>query len=178
MDLDVDPKELFQPKQEIELVPLSAEMGHAMRRAGLTCALAESCTGGLVGHLITEVPGSSSYFSGSAVVYSYAAKEQVLGVDHETLMSVGAVSYEVAQQMAQGALTLYDADVAVAVTGIAGPEGGTPDKPVGTVHFHLSGVDGTEWQRRVVWSADRRGNKLLSAEFVLRLLLAYAEKQR
>jgi len=91
---------------------------------------------------------------------------------------VGAVSYEVAQQMAQGALTLYDADVAVAVTGIAGPEGGTPDKPVGTVHFHLSGVDGTEWQRRVVWSADRRGNKLLSAEFVLRLLLAYAEKQR
>jgi PncC family amidohydrolase len=165
------------PEQESDLVALAGELGELLKRTGLTCAAAESCTGGLVGHLITEIPGSSAYFSGSAVVYSYAAKERILGVEHETLVRHGAVSYEVAQQMAQGALRLFDADVAVAITGIAGPGGGTPDKPVGTVHFHLSAADGAEWAQRVVWSADRRGNKLLSARHALQLFVRYCESR-
>lgn len=165
------------PKSETELAPLAAELGKGMNQAGLTCAAAESCTGGLVGHLITEIAGSSAYFAGSAVVYSYAAKERLLGVRHETLLEQGAVSYEVAQQMAQGALSCYGADVAVAITGVAGPGGSSAEKPVGTVHLHLSATDGTERAERCLWNADRRGNKLLSAEKALQMLLEYAQSK-
>ena len=121
-----------------EVIELAAHVGDALAEAGLTLATAESCTGGLIGHVITETPGCSSYFMGSAVVYSYDAKATLLGVDRELIVSDGAVSEHVAQQMAHGALQVYNVDVAVAVTGIAGPDGGTPDKPVGTVHIHLS----------------------------------------
>lgn len=165
------------PPDEASLIPLAAEVGAALEAAGLIVALAESCTGGLVGHLITEIPGSSAWFAGSAGVYSYAAKERVLGVDHNTLLSEGAVSAPVARQMAQGALRLYNTDVAVSVTGIAGPTGGTPEKPVGLVHLHLIAEDGTERAERVVWSADRRGNKLLSARLALSMLLDYARQR-
>ncbi len=126
--------------------------GEKLRRRRLTCATAESCTGGLIGHLITEVPGSSDYFAGGAVVYSYAAKEAALGVDHGTLLAEGAVSAPVAQQMAQGALRLYAAGVAVAVTGIAGPGGGLPGKPSGTAYLHVSAADGYEHGERHVWT--------------------------
>lgn len=148
-------------------------MGDELRRQGLMCAGAESCTGGLIGHLITESPGSSDYFAGSAVVYSYAAKERVLGVLHATLMDVGAVSAEVAQQMAQGALKLYAADVAVSVTGVAGPGGDTPGKPTGTVYIHVSAADGYEQGVRFVWQADRSGNKLLSAWAAIEMIITY-----
>ena len=152
-------------------------MGEQLVARNMMCAFAESCTGGLVGHIVTENPGSSHYFAGSAVVYSYAAKERVLGVDHATLEREGAVSYAVAQQMAQGALRLYDAGVAVAITGIAGPGGGLPGKPSGTVHFHLRAADGYERSERIVWESDRSGNKLLSAEMAIRMVLDYLEKQ-
>lgn len=165
------------PANEEALVPLAREVGEALLRCGATAALAESCTGGLAGHLLTEIPGCSAWFAGSAGVYSYAAKEQILGVDHGTLVREGAVCAAVAQQMAQGALRCYGADVAVAITGIAGPDGGTPDKPVGLVHFHLSAVDGVEQPLRIVWPADRRGNKLLSAERALHMILAYANSK-
>ena len=168
----------MEPKSEADLIPLARAVGEALDRAGLLAATAESCTGGLVGHLITEIPGSSGWFAGCAGVYSYAAKERLLGVDHKTLLRLGAVSGEVAQQMAQGALPLYGADVAVAITGIAGPGGGTPEKPTGLVHFHLSATDGTERAERVVWPANRRGNKLLSAQFALQMLLGYAEQRQ
>ncbi len=141
-------------------------------------ATAESCTGGLVGHLITEISGSSAYFAGGAIVYSYDAKERVLGVKHETLMSVGAVSYEVAQEMALGALQLYNADIAVSVTGVAGPGGGSPDKPVGTVHIHLAAKDGFERGERFVWQSDRSGNKQLSAQAALQMVKDYLERQK
>lgn len=163
------------PVDEKALIPLARLVGEALHQRGWMAALAESCTGGLVGHLITEIAGSSAWFAGSAGVYSYAAKERILGVDHATLEREGAVSYAVAAQMAQGALRVYDADVAVSVTGIAGPGGGTPDKPTGLVHFHLSAKGGVEIARRQIWPADRRGNKLLSAEYALQMLLAYAE---
>jgi len=158
---------------EAEVVALAGRVGDQLRARKMLCATAESCTGGLIGHLITETPGCSDYFVGGAIVYNYAAKEHVLGVQHETLLGEGAVSYTVAQQMAQGALRVYGADVAVAVTGIAGPGGGLPGKPTGTVYIHLSTADGVERGERFVWDADRSGNKLLSAGAALQMILDY-----
>lgn len=158
---------------DTQAVALARAAGDNLAAAGLTLATAESCTGGLIGHLITENSGCSRYFMGAAVVYSYAAKEQVLSVDHDTIVADGAVSYAVAAQMAEGARKLFDVNLAVAVTGIAGPDGGMPGKPVGTVHIHLSADDGYEAGRRYVWNADRSGNKLLSAEAALRMVLDY-----
>lgn len=155
--------------------PLAVQLGALLRARGLTLALAESCTGGLIGDLITDVAGSSDYFLGSAVCYAYSAKEAILGVAHETLLAHGAVSAETAAEMAQGARRIFGADIAASVTGIAGPGGGTPDKPVGLVHIHLSATD-AEIGQRYVWDADRMGNKLLSAEAVLRLVMGYAER--
>ena len=156
---------------------LAAAVGQLLTVSGLTLALAESCTGGLTGHLITDVPGSSNYFLGSAVCYAYSAKESVLGVRHETLQAHGAVSSECAQEMAQGARRLFGADIAVSVTGIAGPGGGLPNKPVGLVHIHLSASE-TEIAERHVWNSDRTGNKVLSAEAVLRLVARYVTNKR
>ena len=157
-----------------ELVALAARVVAAYGAQGLTCATAESCTGGLVGHLLTEISGSSASFMGAAVTYSYSAKEQVLGVDADLMEAKGAVSAEVAAAMAVGARELYGVDVAVSITGVAGPTGGTPEKPVGLVYLHLSGADGCEEGRRKVWPSDRRGNKELSAREALAMLDAWA----
>ena len=159
------------------VVTLAAAVGEKLEAASFMCATAESCTGGLIGHLFTENAGSSAYFAGGAIVYSYAAKEAVLGVAHTTLEAMGAVSSEVAQQMAQGARRLYEADVAVSVTGIAGPGGGLPGKPVGTVHIHLSAADGFARGECFVWPADRGGNKLLSAQAALQMMADYLEQR-
>jgi nicotinamide-nucleotide amidase len=103
--------------------------------AKLMAATAESCTGGLIASLLTEIPGSSNVLERGFVVYSNAAKEELLGVPAETLSKHGAVSEETARALAEGALAKSRADIAVSVTGIAGPDGGTPQKPVGLVHF-------------------------------------------
>jgi len=152
--------------------PLAIELGRLLSTRGLTLALAESCTGGLIGSLITDVAGSSDYFLGSAVTYANSAKQNLLGVRHETLLAHGAVSAETAAEMAQGARRIFGADIAASVTGIAGPGGGTSGKPVGLVHIHLSAAD-EEIGERYVWNADRMRNKLLSAEAVLRLVVRY-----
>ncbi len=162
------------PVDETALTGLAKETGLALKRAGLMAAMAESCTGGLVGHLFTEVPGSSDWFLGSAGVYSYAAKERLLGVDHDLLLREGAVNEAVARQMAKGALEQYDADVTVSITGVAGP-GGTVEKPMGLVYLHLAAKDGTSRAEKAIWPADRRGNKLLSAQCALEMLRSYAE---
>jgi PncC family amidohydrolase len=154
--------------------PLAGEFGRLLSARGLTLALAESCTGGLIGSLITDVAGSSDYFLGSAVTYANSAKQNLLGVRPETLLAHGAVSAETAAEMAQGARRLFGAAIAASVTGIAGPGGGMPGKPVGLVHIHLSAAD-AEIGERHVWGADRMGNKLLSAEAVLRLVTWYLE---
>lgn len=159
---------------EVSLSKLAYRVGHTLKEAGLMVAAAESCTGGLVGHLMTEIPGSSAWFAGSAGVYSYGAKERLLGVDHETLMREGAVSSAVAEQMARGARRLYEVDAAVSITGIAGPGGGSDGKPMGMVHLHLSARGGVERSECKVWESDRRGNKLLSARFALEMLLDHA----
>ena len=155
---------------------LEERVGKLLVERGLTLALAESCTGGLIGHRITNVPGSSEYFMGGVVAYSYEAKERVLDVRHDTLYDYGAVSEETALEMARGARRLLMTDVALAVTGIAGPGGGIPGKPVGLVYVALSARD---WERceRYVWPHDRAGNKAASADAALTLLLAYLEGQ-
>ncbi len=166
-------KQMEVPRDEVALTGLAKETGLALKRAGLTAAIAESCTGGLVGHLMTEIPGSSDWFLGSAGVYSYAAKERLLGVDGDLLLREGAVNAEVAGQMAAGALLRYEADVAVSITGVAGP-GGTIEKPMGLVYLHLAAQDGTNKAEKAVWPADRRGNKLMSAQCALEMLRAFA----
>jgi nicotinamide-nucleotide amidase len=113
-------------------------VGKALRDKGKTLAVAESCTGGRVGEMLTRVPGASDYLLLDAVVYANSAKESVLGVSPETLRAHGAVSSETAAAMAEGALRVAGADLAVSITGVAGPTGGTPEKPVGTVWFGLA----------------------------------------
>ena len=118
-----------------DLTARAAALIARYRAAGLMAATAESCTGGLITGLLTEIPGSSNVVERGFVVYSNEAKEELLGVPAETLVKHGAVSEETARAMAEGALKKSRADVAVSVTGIAGPDGGTAEKPVGLVHF-------------------------------------------
>lgn len=129
----------------------------ALRDAGKTLAVAESCTGGQVGEMLTRIPGASDYLLLDAVVYANSAKEAVLGVGANLLLEHGAVSSEVAAAMAEGALRVADADIAVSITGIAGPGGGTEDKPVGTVWFGLArkGEPTLTKHRKLPWGRDR-----------------------
>lgn len=117
---------------------LAEEVGELLKSKGLTIALAESCTGGKLGDMITEVSGSSDYFLGGVVSYSNQAKVEILGVDKSTLVVKGSVSKEVALQMAAGARKKLHADIGVGITGIAGPTGGTSAKPVGLVYIAVS----------------------------------------
>ena len=153
-----------------------ALVGQLLRQAGMTLALAESCTGGLIAHRITDVPGSSDYFVGGIVSYSNEIKERVLGVQKATLLRHGAVSEQTALEMARGGRRVCRADIALAVTGVAGPGGGTPDKPVGLVYVGLATPDG-EWVERHVWDGDRQENKARSAGAALDLLRRYLEGQ-
>jgi len=123
---------------ETDAGSLAARVGDALREREETVATAESCTGGLVGARITEVPGASDYFEQGVVAYAYGAKEQRLGVNREALDEHGAVSAPVARQMAQGVRDTADATWGVATTGVAGPSGGTPETPVGTVYVAVA----------------------------------------
>lgn len=154
---------------------LAATVGKLLSARNLTLALAESCTGGLVGHRVTEVAGSSAYFLGGIVSYANEAKEQLLGVSRETLRDFGAVSAETALEMARGARRVLGADIGLSVTGIAGPTGGTPDKPVGLAYIALSTAGGERCERQV-WEGERSENKALSAEAALELLRRYLEE--
>ncbi|MEX1019520.1 MAG: CinA family protein [Litorilinea sp.] len=165
----------YEATTQDDLVAMAGGIRTAMCNRNLTLATAESCTGGLIGHVVTEVSGCSDFFVGAGVVYNYPAKENVLGVDHDTLLRLGAVSAEVASQMAHGARKLYGADVAVSVTGIAGPGGGTAEKPTGTTYLHLTGANG-EVARLYVWQGNRTQNKLASARAALEMILEYLEK--
>lgn len=154
-----------------ELVALAAALQEACLGRGMTVATAESCTGGLVGHVITQVDGSSGYYLGGAVSYGDALKRSVLGVTPETLERHGAVSAQVARAMAEGARRAFVADLAVSVTGVAGPGGGSEAKPVGLVYVGVSSAAGDE-VRRFHWTDDRDGNKRRSAGAALELLLS------
>lgn len=117
------------------LLKLASEVGTALKRRNWMLALAESCTGGGVAEAITAIPGSSGWFDRGFITYSNASKNEMLGVSLQTLETHGAVSEPTAMEMAQGAVSRSHAQLAVAISGIAGPDGGTPEKPVGTVCF-------------------------------------------
>ena len=151
---------------------LEEKVGALLSQRGWTLAVAESCTGGLVGHRITNVSGSSAYFEGGVISYSNEAKEHVLGVPLETLVDHGAVSKETALAMARGVRRVLGTDLAVSVTGIAGPGGGTTEKPVGLVYIALA-AEGAELCDKHVWQGDRAANKEQSAEAALKLILRY-----
>lgn len=145
-----------------------AFVGRVLRDRGLTLAVAESCTGGMIGEMLTRVPGSSEYLLMDAVTYSNASKHVLLGVDLDLIRACGAVSAEVARAMAEGALGRSGAHLAVAVTGIAGPGGGTEAKPVGTVWIALAEKDrGTNCQRLKL-AGDRERIRKLASYFALR----------
>ncbi|WP_300263304.1 CinA family protein [uncultured Cloacibacillus sp.] len=148
---------------------LASRVIEIFREKGLSLALAESCTGGMIAETITNVAGASDIFYGSAVTYVNSAKEHILGVARETLEKHGAVSSECAEEMACGARSVYGADVAMSVTGIAGPGGGSEAKPVGTVWFGLAAKDDAETFRRR-FDGDRAAVRRQTVEEVLRRL--------
>ncbi len=148
---------------------LAEDVGHLLRSKKKTLAVAESCTGGKLGDMITEVPGSSDYFLGGVISYSNSAKIDLLGVDRGTLKSKGAVSEEVALQMAAGARRVLGADIGVGITGVAGPGGGTAVKPVGLVYIAVSAGDASVC-RRNSFRGSRSTIKKQSAEKALAIL--------
>ncbi|MFP4321701.1 MAG: CinA family protein [Anaerolineales bacterium] len=151
---------------------LAAQVGAILRDRQLRVATAESCTGGLIASYLTDVSGSSAYMLGGIVAYSNEAKMQFLNVQESTLVAVGAVSEQVAHEMAHGALAAFGADLALSVTGIAGPSGGTPEKPVGLTYIGLAAAQDT-LVARFVWPHDRYGNKVASAEAALQMVLEH-----
>ncbi len=156
---------------------LEALVGELLVQNGLWLATAESCTGGLVGHLITNVPGSSNYYRGGVISYANEAKVSLLGVSPATLAQFGAVSEQTVLEMARGVRIALQADIGVATSGIAGPSGGTLEKPVGTVWVGLSSANG-ELVDHHVWKGDRLAVKDQSAHKALELVLEYLRKIR
>lgn len=156
---------------------LEVLVGELLRRRGLRLAVAESCTGGLIGHRITNVAGSSTYYMGSVTAYAYEAKVRLLGVRWATLEKYGAVSKETVLEMAKGVRRALAADIGLSVSGIAGPGGGTPEKPVGLLWIGLS-VAGVDEAWRFVFPGDRMEVKSQSAEAALQLLVDYLDVVR
>jgi len=156
---------------------LEFKIGDLLRAQALTLATAESCTGGLVADRITNIPGSSDYFVGGIVAYANSVKIHTLGVAGETIERCGAVSRETVLEMARGARTVLGAGIAVSVSGIAGPGGGQPGKPVGTVWIGLAAADGA-WARVFAWDGDRVQNKGYSAEAALQFVVDYLNAVR
>jgi PncC family amidohydrolase len=154
-----------------------AHVAEALMKAGKRVAVAESTTGGYIGHLLNNVPGSSKYFIGGVVAYSNQPKMHVLKVPEHVLKETGSVSAQTALAMAQGVRVLMQADIGVAETGIAGPSHGSPEKPVGTVFMAISTKDGYELVERSVWQTDRMGFKEKTAEAVFSLVEHYLARK-
>ncbi len=154
---------------------LPQRVGDLLRARTLKVATAESCTGGLLGDQLTGVPGSSDYFMGGVIAYAYEAKTALLGISQDFLLARGAVSEETARAMARGVRERLQADIAVAITGILGPGGGLPNKPVGLVYIALLAQD-ADWCRKFVWNGNRIENKHSSAHAALELLKEYLER--
>ena len=157
-----------------DLYLLAQQLGQAMLARGAVLATAESCTGGGIGAAITAIPGSSAWFDGGVISYSNRAKQALLGVSAESLAQYGAVSEPVVRQMAQGALQRCAADLAVAVSGIAGPDGGSAEKPVGTVWIAWAQANGEVTASRFVFAGDRQSVRHQTVVAALQGLLALA----
>ncbi|MCY4466623.1 MAG: CinA family protein [Chloroflexi bacterium] len=156
----------------LDLLALSQQVGAALTASGSTICAAESCTGGLVLSTLTDLAGSSTYVLGGLVTYSNQAKMRFLGVREATLLEHGAVSEPTAAEMARGAQKSFDSDLALSVTGIAGPGGATADKPVGLTYIGLAGRGGMLIMEQHIWPGDRMKNKQLSVAAALKLLLS------
>ena len=156
------------------MASLEQEIGNLLRQKGLTLGVVESATGGLISHRITNVPGSSDYFKGSVTAYSNEAKVKLVGVKEETINQYGAVSYQVAEEMAEGGRKVLAVDICLADTGIAGPSGATPGKPVGLFYLGLS-YQGETYSQKHNFQGDREQNKLDAAEAALSWLKEYLE---
>jgi PncC family amidohydrolase len=157
------------------LVNLEEQVGQVLLARGWRVATAESCTGGMIAHRLTNIAGSSAYVLGGIVAYANEVKILLLDVRPDTLMAHGAVSAPVAEEMVLGVLARLDADVAVSVTGIAGPGGGTAEKPVGLTYLAVATRAGVFRSERHVWQGDRLAVKQQSSDAALGLLLAAAQ---
>jgi PncC family amidohydrolase len=157
------------------LVTLAERARLLLRERGLTLASAESCTGGLVGHVLTEIPGISQQYLGGVISYTDQAKRELLGVPARIIEEHGAVSAQVCVAMAHGARQRFGSSLALAITGIAGPDGGTPSKPVGLTYVAIA-TETDRDVRRFVWRGDRHANKLASAKACLELLADRLER--
>ncbi len=154
------------------MTSLEQEVGKLLRQKGLTLGLVESATGGLLSHLITNVPGSSDYYKGSLTAYSNRLKTSLVGVKEDTISNYGAVSPQISEEMAQGGRGILGADICLADTGIAGPGGATPGKPVGLFYIGLSHKGGTYSQKHC-FKGNREQNKISAAEAALLWLKEY-----
>ena len=154
------------------MTSLEQEIGNLLRQKGLTLGVVESATGGLISHLITNVPGSSDYYKGSITAYSNESKIKIVGVKADTINKYGAVSHQVAQEMAQGGRRVLASDICLADIGIAGPAGATPGKPVGLFYIGLSHQSGT-YSKKHCFQGNREQNKRSAADAVLGWLREY-----
>jgi len=146
---------------------MAAKLGEILKQRNLLLVIAESCTGGMLAEVITSIPGSSKWFDCGFVTYSNCSKQKLLGVKSDTLEQYGAVSEQVVKAMAEGGLANSDAQVSIAITGIAGPSGGTKDKPVGTVYFACAGINHQTQIFLRHFSGDRASIRKQAVQFVL-----------
>lgn len=153
---------------------LAQQLAARLSAAQMTISAAESCTGGLFLSTLTDLSGSSRYVQGGVVAYSNEAKQKLLGVQAATLAAHGAVSAETAEEMAIGVKRLFDTDVSISITGIAGPTGGTPEKPVGLVYIGMA-FHNAIYSTRNIWQGNRVENKLYSVVAAIELVLSAAE---
>jgi nicotinamide-nucleotide amidase len=160
------------------LYALAEQVGETLKSRGLMLATAESCTGGWVSEAVTMVPGSSDWFERGFVTYTYVSKREMLGVSADTLGQHGAVSEPAVCEMVRGALSASHAQVAVAVSGTAGPSGGTPDKPVGTVCFAWSVKNGEPRSETLHFAGDREAVRRQSVEHALRGILFLLDRSK
>jgi nicotinamide-nucleotide amidase len=165
------------PQSPVPLYKLAERVGKALKSRNLMLVTAESCTGGWIAQAVTMVPGSSEWFERGYVTYTYISKREMLGVKDATLGAHGAVAEEVVREMAEGALERSHAQVSVAVSGIAGPGGGTPGKPVGTVCFAWAAKDGMTRAQTVRFRGDRDAVRRLSVERALEGVLALVARR-
>lgn len=156
---------------ETDISRLSSLVGERLKASGAKVTCAESCTGGWLAKAITDISGSSSWFDYGFVTYSNQAKQNLVRVNEDTLSLYGAVSAEVVEEMAVGALNAAGADFAVSISGIAGPDGGSDEKPVGTVWFGFTDKQGSTVTRKMLFSGGRNDVRLQSVHFALQTLL-------
>jgi nicotinamide-nucleotide amidase len=152
---------------------IQEEVGQLLRDKGLTIAVAEACTAGLIGSLLCSVPGSSRYLYGGVIAYTGGSKTRVLGVPEDLLQRESSVSTAVALEMARRAQQLFDADVGVSTTGVAGPTGGSSDRPIGLFYIGVAARDGHEAAKELRWNGNRNPNRENTAEAALELVKEY-----